>query len=97
MLLDVDVTLDGHRIYFHFLGDAETLSNEIEEELASVYDKATGIREFTSAVQHGCGPTCGSDGSGCHSEGGCGVATSPGGGCSQCGLKNQCGSRREPR
>ena len=59
VLLDVDVTLDGQRIYFHFLGDTRDLDNQVDSELAEIYDQATGIRSFTSAVATGCGPECG--------------------------------------
>lgn len=90
LLLDVDITLDGQRLYFHFLEDGLPLPLSLESDLADVFDQATGIRQFTSAVSTGCGPDCGSDGSGCSQSGGCQPA---GGGCGSCGLKSNCGSR----
>jgi hypothetical protein len=87
-VLDVDVPLDGKRVYFHFLGEIDAELDRSLDRLVECFDQATGIRKFTQAVETGCGPTCGSDGSGCTSggcqSGGCGT----GGGCgTACGLK----------
>lgn len=89
VLLDVDVMLDGQRLYFHFLGDNDTFDPALNDQLVEIYDRVTGIRQFTQTVSEGCGPDCGSDGSGCHTDGNCGSGGSKTG-CSSCGLKSSC-------
>ncbi|GEM_PF-2315429 len=86
VLLDAEVTLDGQRVYFHFLGEVNYELEKATEDLVEVFDKATGVRQFTQAVITGCGPTCGSDGSGC------GTTSS---GCTACSLKGSCGSKKK--
>lgn len=92
ILLDAEVTLDGQRVYFHFLGEVSYELEKATETLVEVFDQATGVRQFTQAVITGCGPTCGSDGSGCSSKSG-----DASGGCVSCAIKSACkpsGNRR---
>jgi hypothetical protein len=60
-LIDVEPLFDGKSIYFYFL---EPPSSELEpliESLAAAYESRARIREFTKAVEQGCGPGCGTD------------------------------------
>ena len=104
MVLDVDVPLDGMRLYFHFLGDVDDALDDATATLVEQFDQATGIRRFTQAVITGCGPNCGSDGSGCGTSGSCSSGTGgscssgtgggkSSGGCGSCALRGGCGSK----
>lgn len=95
-VLDVDVPLDGMRLYFHFLGDVDDALDDATPLLVEQFDQATGIRRFTQAVITGCGPNCGSDGSGCGTSGGCSSGAEGGkssGGCGSCALRGGCGTK----
>lgn len=89
IVLDVDVPLDGLRLYFHFLGDVDRNLDAATETLVELFDQATGIRRFTQAVATGCGPQCGSDGSGCQT----GATSGEKRGCASCSLSGGCGKR----
>jgi len=101
-ILEVDVPLDGQRLYFQFLGEVDASLERAIESLVNLMDEVTGIRQFTQAVAVGCGPKCGSDGSGCStgrspggdttSENNDGAA--PRSGCTSCHLSGGCGNRR---
>lgn len=102
IVLDVDVPLDGQRLYFHFLGDVDRSLESATDKLVELFDKTTGIRSFTQAVAVGCGPNCGSDGTGCQTANGeaCapagdgeGAATNRKNGCGACALSGGCGKR----
>jgi hypothetical protein len=82
IVLDVDVPLDGLRIYFHFLGDVDRNLDIATERLVELFDQVTEIRRFTQAVATGCGPQCGTASTGCHSCGSCALKKgSSGSGC----------------
>lgn len=83
LVVDTDITLDGTSVFFQFLGPISDPLNSRFPELVDLYEKESKIKEFVKAVEVGCGPDCGSDGSGC----------STGGGCSSCGLKSACHSK----
>jgi hypothetical protein len=99
-VLDVDVPLDGMRLYFHFLGEVDDRLEAATAGLVELFDRVTGVRGFTQAVLVGCGPTCGSDGSGCArtttpaagdgEAGGDGLGTAKAGGCQSCALSGGC-------
>jgi hypothetical protein len=99
IVLDVDVPLDGQRLYFHFLGDVDRSLEAVTESLVELFDQTAGIRRFTQAVITGCGPQCGSDGTGCGSGGGApsnpadGRVASGKSGCGSCALNGGCGKR----
>ncbi|MBL8892625.1 MAG: hypothetical protein JNL67_21795 [Planctomycetaceae bacterium] len=102
IVLDVDVPLDGQRLYFHFLGDVDRSLESATEKLVELFDKSTGIRSFTEAVAVGCGPNCGSDGTGCQTgtaqsgapaAEGTAASTSRKHGCGSCALSGGCGKR----
>lgn len=92
IVLDVDVPLDGLRIYFHFLGDVDRRLDAATDTLVELFDQAAEIRRFTQAVAVGCGPSCGSDGSGCHGSGGTSDKSAKSG-CASCALSGGCGKR----
>lgn len=102
IVLDVDVPLDGQRLYFHFLGDVDRSLESVTDQLVELFDKTTGIRSFTQAVAIGCGPNCGSDGTGCQTgkgescapaANGDAAATNRKNGCGACALNGGCGKR----
>lgn len=89
IVLDVDVPLDGLRLYFHFLGDVDRELDKATETLVELFDRATEIRRFTQAVATGCGPQCGSDGSGCST----GQPSAGKSGCASCAVSGGCAKR----
>lgn len=89
IVLDVDVPLDGLRLYFHFLGDVDRELDKATESLVELFDQATEIRRFTQAVATGCGPQCGSDGSGCNTS----QSSTGKSGCGSCAVSGGCAKR----
>jgi len=105
LLLDVDIPLDGHRIYFHYLGEVDESLEAATEQLVEIFDSVSGIRQFTQAVATGCGPDCNSDGGGCgrsvSSDSPTNSASptdsaSPRRGCVSCSLRGGCHSSAAP-
>ena len=78
VLLDVEHLFDGESLYFHFLGDVDEPLQEILVELAKLYEKRVGFRQFVDRLANGCGPGCGTTAARCGTtcaqctSGGCG-------------------------
>ncbi len=79
-LLDVEMLFDGGTLYFYFLGQIPTDVQPLVDELAEAYESQVKFREFTAAVEEGCGPGCGTD-----EAAGCGD-----GGCQSCAIAEAC-------
>ena len=78
-LMDVEHLFDGQSVYFYFLGELSPQIESITSELAEAYEAKVQFREFTDAVERGCGPDCGTD-----SAEGCGT------GCTSCSIAAAC-------
>lgn len=80
-LLDIEQSIDGGTIRFHFVGPSPDASRV--DALTRLFETATGSDHLAAIVATGCGPGCGTaaaDGaagscSNCASCGGCGVKT----------------------
>lgn len=79
-LVDVEHLFDGQSVFFYFLGDIDERVEAITAQLAETYDRKVKFKKFAKALATGCGPDCGSDGSGCSSSG-----------CGSCALSGSCG------
>ena len=79
-LVDVEHLFDGQSIYFYFLGKVTPQIESVTADLAEAYETKVQFREFTDAVERGCGPDCGTE-----SAEGCGT-----GGCSSCAVATAC-------
>lgn len=84
-LLDVEQMFDGRGLFFYFLGEADPIGQAISAELADAYDAEAKIGAFADAVEHGCGPGCGT----AEAVNGCGTE----GGCSTCAIASACSTR----
>jgi cell fate regulator YaaT (PSP1 superfamily) len=79
-LVDVEHLFDGRSLFFYFLGEmsseVEALTQALTQELAETYEATVRFRQFADALQHGCGPDCGTNASvACSSAcGSCAVA-----------------------
>ena len=82
VLMDVEHLFDGGSLYFYFLGAPSPEVESLTHHLAEAYDAAVQFRQFTDAVEAGCGPHCGTE-----EAGGCG--SSPGG-CASCAISSVC-------
>ncbi|MFO0904095.1 MAG: PSP1 domain-containing protein [Pirellulales bacterium] len=82
VLMDVEHLFDGGSLYFYFLGDPPTEVEQLTQHLAEAYDAAVQFRQFTDAVEAGCGPQCGTA-----EAAGCGASP---GGCASCALSSAC-------
>ena len=82
VLVDVEPLFDGQTIYFYFLRPPTRVAEELIQTLAETYESQARIREFTDAVEAGCGPGCGTE-----EASGCGS-----GGCTTCSLASTCRS-----
>ncbi len=78
-LMDVEHLFDGQSVYFYFLGELSPKIESITSELAEAYEAKVQFREFTDAVERGCGPDCGTE-----AAEGCGT------GCSSCAVAAAC-------
>lgn len=68
-LMDVEHLFDGRSLYFYFLGKVSPKVDEITQQLAEAYDAEVQFRAFSTAVNEGCGPDCGTeDGGGCGTD-----------------------------
>ncbi len=79
-LMDVEPMFDGKTLYFYFLGDLPAALQATIDEMAHAYESKAKIGAFAAAVEHGCGPDCGTE----EAEG-CGS-----GNCSTCSLASAC-------
>ena len=79
-LLDVEPLFDGSRLFFYFLGDVPPQLETRLDQLAAAYESEAKLAKFTEAVEHGCGPDCGTE-----SAVGCGTD-----GCSTCSIAGAC-------
>ena len=79
-LVDVEQLFDAQSIYFYFLGDVPSGTEQLVSQLTEVYEAEAMIGDFAAAVEHGCGPDCGTE-----SAEGCGS-----GGCSTCAAASAC-------
>jgi cell fate regulator YaaT (PSP1 superfamily) len=71
-LIEVEHLFDGQSLYFYFLGDVTPEIDQLTQELATAYEAKVQFRQFTDALERGCGPDCGTDAaSGCGTESGC--------------------------
>ena len=76
VLMDVEHLFDGRTLVFYFLGPSTPEVEALTDELAELYETEAQIRGFAEAVEHGCGPGCGTDeAAGCKTcVSGCAVA-----------------------
>ncbi len=81
-LVDVESLFDGQTLYFYFLGQMPAEVQPLINQLAEVYESQVRFRDFTAAVEAGCGPMCGTD-----QADGCGDA------CSSCPALSACQSK----
>jgi hypothetical protein len=79
-LIDVETLFDAKTLYFYFLGVVPPEIQSTVDALAVAYESKAKIGDFATAVEHGCGPNCGTD----EAEG-CGS-----GSCSTCSLVASC-------
>lgn len=80
VLMDVEHLFDGESLYFHFLGPCDESTQSLLDELAALYEKRVGFRQFVERLVDGCGPGCGTTASRCGSA--CGTCSAGG-----CGAK----------
>ena len=69
VLVDVEHLFDGQSLYFYFLGDVSDEVHQLTASLAEAYEKKVRFRKFTETMAKGCGPNCGTEGSGCSGDG----------------------------
>ncbi len=81
-LVDVEHLFDGESLFFYFLGDTDPRVEAVTAELAEAYDRKVKFRKFAQSLAEGCGPTCGTEESGCKSSG-----------CGSCALAGTCATR----
>jgi hypothetical protein len=79
-LMDVETLFDGRTLYFYFLGAVSPELEAMVDDLAEAYESQVKIGDFAVAVEHGCGPDCGTE-----AADGCGS-----GNCSTCSLASAC-------
>ena len=72
-------------VFTFFLGEVSPQIEILTRELAEAYESKVQFRQFTDAVERGCGPDCGTD-----AAAGCGTS----GGCSTCAIASACGSSK---
>jgi cell fate regulator YaaT (PSP1 superfamily) len=78
-LVDVEHLFDGRSLYFYFLGNVTPQVDALTHELAETYETTVRFRQFADTLQHGCGPSCGTE-----------AASGCGGGCSGCAVAGAC-------
>ena len=81
ILLDVEQLFDTETLYFYFLGEVSAQVAAKVQELAELYESKVQIGSFAAALEHGCGPGCGTD-----EAAGCGTS------CASCDLVKACKS-----
>ena len=69
-LLEVDQLLDGGTVKLHFLGELDSVAQQIADEVAGEYESIVKTHHLSELLQEGCGPECGSGG-GCGSGSAC--------------------------
>ena len=76
ILMDVEHLFDGESVFFYFLGEVDSETEKLTEELAAIYDRKVRFKKFAETLANGCGPDCGTKEGGCSSGGcaGCAVA-----------------------
>ena len=80
ILIEVEPLIDGRTLYFHFLGEPSSETEQHVRELSEVYQKNVASSRFAKMLEHGCGPECGTkEKSGCGTSGGCAVCAIAGG------------------
>jgi cell fate regulator YaaT (PSP1 superfamily) len=79
-LLDVEHLFDGESLFFYFLGETTAELDAITEQLAETYVAKVRFREFSTLLQQGCGPGCGTE-----EKAGCGTS-----GCASCAVSSAC-------
>ncbi|MEO1526748.1 MAG: hypothetical protein AAFX06_15035 [Planctomycetota bacterium] len=67
VLLDVDQFLDGGTLKLHFLGEIDSATQSIADEVARQYEEVVKTDHLSELLQAGCGTGCGTDQSGCGS------------------------------
>jgi len=80
LLVDVEHLFDGKTVVFYFLGEVDSATQEMTDQLAASYEKTVRFRKFSETLYEGCGPDCGTE-----SAAGCGD------GCSNCSASTTCG------
>jgi hypothetical protein len=96
-LLEIESSLDGYDVVFHYLGEPSSKACELEVSLSGLYQSTVSESQIAKRLREGCGPTCGQvdqseDGSGKRAGGGCGSAG--GGGCRSCSASRSCAVSR---
>lgn len=81
VLIEVEPLLDGKTIFFHFLGEISSSTEDYVEQLAEVYRNEIASSKFANQLETGCGPGCGTS-----AKSSCGTSS----GCSTCSLRGGC-------
>ena len=87
VLLDVEVLFDGKSLVFYFLGEVSATLAALTEKLSQAYQAAVSFKQFSQALEEGCGPGCGTE----SAAGGCGSS-----GCASCSVASLCKSGQQP-
>ena len=82
VLVDVEHLFDGESVYFYFLGEVDSRTEALTNELAATYERKVRFKKFAETLANGCGPECGTGESKCSS-----------GGCGSCALSGGCGTK----
>ncbi len=99
-LLEIESSLDGYDVVFHYLGEPSAKACELEASLSALYQSTVSNSQIAKRLREGCGPTCGQvdqseDGSGERVGRGCGSAGV--GGCRSCAASRSCAVGRGVR
>ena len=78
-LVEVEHLFDGQSLFFYFLGEVDAHTAQLTEQLAATYESRVQFRQFSDAMERGCGPDCGTE-----------AAAGCGDGCSHCALAEAC-------
>ena len=83
VLVDVEHLFDGESVFFYFLGEVDSRTEALTNELAETYERKVRFKKFAQTLAQGCGPDCGTGESKCSS-----------GGCGSCALSGGCGTKK---
>jgi cell fate regulator YaaT (PSP1 superfamily) len=81
VLLDAEVLFDGKSLVFYFLGEVSQELARLTDQLSDTYQAAVSFQQFSTALEEGCGPGCGTE----SAAGGCDSS-----GCASCSVASHC-------